>query len=211
MSVSVIRNILEGKSRSPRYDTVARLASALETTVEWLEHGEGPETVDQQERFAEQEAMLFPRVGRATVAGTVAAGLWIDDGDWDGFGHGGEAAIEIPVVLGRYSKLEQCAYRVLGDSMDRAGILEGGYVVAVEYWAVRDGIVDGDLVVVVRRESLRTERTVKRVRVEPRAYVLEPMSTNPKHQPIEMPRGAGPADDRCIEIAGLVIGYYRPL
>lgn len=46
MSASGIRNILEGKSRSPRGETLTKLATVLQTSVEWLTTGSGEEFVE---------------------------------------------------------------------------------------------------------------------------------------------------------------------
>lgn len=45
LSASAIRNIIEGKSESPRAKTLKALARVLDTTEKWLTDGEGPETV----------------------------------------------------------------------------------------------------------------------------------------------------------------------
>lgn len=148
-------------------------------------------------------------VHQAVIRGNVAAGVWYDDGDWDG-----TDSTTVPSVNGAYGSLPQVAYRVNGDSMNLAGILDGGYVISVDYWAVRSAITSGDLVIVERRESSRVERTVKQVVAGEHEWRLEPRSSNPKHQPINIPKAAdighGPTD-REIEIVGYVIGYYRQL
>jgi transcriptional regulator with XRE-family HTH domain len=151
-----------------------------------------------------------PSVGKIRVAGSVAAGVWLDDGDFD---H--NDVMEIPVVLGDYSEVEQFAYRVIGDSMDLAGFVDGGYVVAIDYEVARLTPRTGDYVIVDRHHSGRVERTVKYLRLLDDEFHLEPQSSNPKHQAIVIPRIEGlahwDADDRSVAITGLVIGYYRPL
>lgn len=49
-SDSFVRNILNGKSKSPRAENLAQLALALNTTTSWLLTGEGPEVVDDNSR-----------------------------------------------------------------------------------------------------------------------------------------------------------------
>ncbi|MFC2252470.1 S24 family peptidase [Labrys portucalensis] len=46
LSASAIRNILEGKSKSPRNDTLVRLARVLKTSVDWLGENRGPKELD---------------------------------------------------------------------------------------------------------------------------------------------------------------------
>lgn len=41
-SKDMIKNIFSGRSKHPRGDTLERLATALETNVDWLLHGDGP-------------------------------------------------------------------------------------------------------------------------------------------------------------------------
>jgi len=41
-SRDIVKNILSGRSLNPRIDTLSNLASALETTPEWLLNGDGP-------------------------------------------------------------------------------------------------------------------------------------------------------------------------
>ncbi|MFC2248519.1 S24 family peptidase [Labrys portucalensis] len=49
LSDAFIRNILTHKSTNPRSDTIGQIAAVLKTTVPWLQHGEGPEELDQEE------------------------------------------------------------------------------------------------------------------------------------------------------------------
>lgn len=50
LSDSFIRNILTGKSTSPRGDTLAKLASALQTTEAWLLRGDGDNAAVEPQR-----------------------------------------------------------------------------------------------------------------------------------------------------------------
>lgn len=58
MSPSGIRNILEGKSKNPRSDSLNRLARELRTTPQWLSEGVGPKELTDRETG---EASLPPR------------------------------------------------------------------------------------------------------------------------------------------------------
>jgi phage repressor protein C with HTH and peptisase S24 domain len=49
LSKAYIKNIKEGKSRSPRVEELTRLAVVLQTTVEWLTTGEGIEDIRNQQ------------------------------------------------------------------------------------------------------------------------------------------------------------------
>lgn len=50
LSGSGIRNIMEGKSDSPRYSTMEALAKVLQTSAEWLSTGRGEEFVEEDTR-----------------------------------------------------------------------------------------------------------------------------------------------------------------
>ncbi|MFT4129939.1 helix-turn-helix domain-containing protein [Labrys sp. (in: a-proteobacteria)] len=84
LSDSAIRNILEGKSKSPRGQTVRAIARALDTTSEWLEEERGPKEAPRAE--AQDEIALAPidRPERYSmpqdipVYGT-AAGAYVDE------------------------------------------------------------------------------------------------------------------------------------
>ncbi|MGJ4857037.1 LexA family protein [Labrys sp. La1] len=141
------------------------------------------------------------------VMGQVGAGVWFDEGEVDE-----SVYSDIPVIPGRYAAIQQSAYRVTGDSVDKLGISDGSYVITIEYWMVRAAIQDGDVVVVEKREGGKIERTVKVVVVTPTDFRLEARSNNPKWDgvAIVIPRKAADfADDREIVIVGLVIGDYR--
>ena len=146
--------------------------------------------------------------GAAPVCGQVAAGIWLDDGDW--VDNGEDFTVPFSPII--YPSVPRQAWRVRGDSMDRVGIVDGCYVITIDYGVARLDIRDGDLVVVERRQSSRTERTVKTVRVDGDRYVLEPRSTNPRWTSITIPRnGEAHVSDEEIRIVGLVVGVHHDL
>lgn len=54
LSDSFLRNIREGKSSSPRIDTLEKIATVLQTSSSWLITGEGSEDLSSQSGFAEE-------------------------------------------------------------------------------------------------------------------------------------------------------------
>lgn len=54
LSDSFLRNIREGKSSSPRIDTLEKIAEVLGTTTGWLISGEGREDVSMQISYDER-------------------------------------------------------------------------------------------------------------------------------------------------------------
>lgn len=184
------------RGRDPQMSTIISLAKAHDLSLDEIVNG---------------TALSTPTgVRMIPVRGQVAAGLWYDDGDWD------EPKYEdIPIVSEKYGNAPQEAFKVVGDSMDREGIVDGSFVTAVvPYWHVRNQIQDGDVVVVEQQEHGRRERTVKVVVIQADHYRLEARSTNPrwKNAFIIIPRDKPDHnDDRVVEIVGLVTGTYRKI
>jgi SOS-response transcriptional repressor LexA len=140
------------------------------------------------------------------VRGETAGGRWVE------YELGDAIYPDIPVVPGPYSSLEQVAYRVRGNSMDKARILDGDFVICVPYFDARTAMTDGDIVVVERRRAGLYERTCKVLEVRPGHASLVPYSTDPRHEgPLFITGGPQEDDGTEIEIVGLVIGKYAPI
>lgn len=138
----------------------------------------------------------------------VGAGLWqemTDDQVFIGTG---------PVTPDpAYSGFPQWLERVQGDSMDRE-YRERDLIHVVDAYSLGYAPRHGDHVVLVRRraDGGEMERTVKEVVRAGRTFEFWPRSTNPRWaRPIKIIDGVDPADPTVeVEIAGLVIGSYRP-
>ena len=109
----------------------------------------------------------------------------------------------------RYPAHSQFAFRVEGDSMNRAHIEPGMWVHAIDYaaWQRRHGEPgDGDLVVVTRVRDGHPERelTVKQLRIFRDRMELRPQSTNPKHEVLVMPAKPQPGVE-TIDILAVVV------
>jgi SOS-response transcriptional repressor LexA len=157
-----------------------------------------------------QEASITPLPVRGVqVRGDVAAGRWYEQADLFE-----DEAPEVPTVPGKYSTLEQFAFRVVGNSMDRRRIFPNDFVICVSYFDARSGILDGDTVVVERRNGQLVERTVKEVKLFNGGFELWPRSTDPKWQEptiIADKRSPHAEDGTEVEIIGLVIGRFSPM
>lgn len=114
---------------------------------------------------------------------------------------------------GRYSTMEQFAFKVAGNSVNKLRIFDGDYVICVPYWVARSGAVDGDVVAVERRRGPQVERTVKRLRLVDDGFELHPESDDPRHSVIFVRKNHGlhEGEDIEIEIVGLVIGRWAPI
>lgn len=190
-SESFVRDILRGRSRSPSADKLARLATALGTTVEWLTTGEG-ETLGNPAHAVEGLEVL----------GDIQAGNWLDISLLDP--HGREREV-VPVARDpRFPTAPQYLLRVVGDSMNLK-YPEYSYVHCVE--AISSGIKKkiGQVVHIERHQGPLVEVTLKEITDLNGRIVLSPRSSNPKHQPLTL-EGDGSTE---IVIKGFVIGRYQ--
>lgn len=148
-------------------------------------------------------------VHMVAVRGKAQAGAWNEFEDFDA------AHLEpVPTIPGRWINFEQFAYQVSGPSVDKAGILDGDFVICVPYFLARAAPGDKDMVVVERRRGPTLERTVKRLRLTADGYELWPESTDPRFQtPIRIVRNGDmhEEDGTTVEIVGLVIGRWAPM
>ncbi len=136
------------------------------------------------------------------LRGTIAAGVWLEHDEAP------QLTDLLPVVGGRWSSLEQYAYRVSGPSVDKLRIYDGDYVVCVPYFDARRHPTQDDIVVVERRRGTVIERTVKQLALTAEGCELWPRSSDPRFQlPLAVNReGEGAeSDGTTIEITGLVI------
>lgn len=154
--------------------------------------------------------------GRLPYGGAVAAGDWltVDDFNQDLADH------TVPISVPRhpaYPQLEQVAWRVKGDSMDEAGILEGMWLVGASYadYVDKVGELDNGNFVVAERtryQGAERELTVKEVQFARRGMRLVPRSSNPKHKElfVDLDPEADP-DRESVRILGVVLWVGRDL
>lgn len=146
--------------------------------------------------------------------GHVQAGAWLGV---DEYFQQDEAAALVPdfvVRVPRYAKVRQYAYQVHGDSVNRAGIDDGMWVVvadALDFIDHYGEIESGDLVVVERTRAQGAERelTIKEIRYYRDRYELLPKSTNTSHQPIVVPHNHNADDGIEVRVVGVVLSATR--
>lgn len=206
--------------------TQAQLAERVNTTqsqIQRLESGQRKLSLEWARRLAPHLQIdpiqlllgenLNAPVDRVTAAvtlvpvhGKVAAGLWmLHDDAYD--------EIDIPAIP-RADGLDQFAYQVSGNSMDKLGILHGWFVVCVPYWKSREALTQDDIVVVERRNGQLVERTCKQIVLTPTHYELWPRSTDARWQdPIRIARDQPDADTDGVEIEviGRVVWKCSPV
>jgi len=105
---------------------------------------------------------------------------------------------------------EHFVVQVSGDSMDRADILPGDYVI-LRRSRVVEGLMpsSGDIVAAVFRDE-DDKATLKRYLKESDWVVFKPESSSIVHQPISLPLQAFADDNPQVEVVGIAIAVLKP-
>lgn len=155
---NVERAIKDGGRRGISTDTIARLAQVLGVSVEWLMTGAGPEDAMPQTTTIE-----VPLIS------------WVSAGKLEGVCHT-ETAYDAPrIPVAGLPSGEWIALDVSGDSMDRLSPPGSRIIVDRRDTELRSGAC----YVVITEQG---EATFKRYKSNPDR--LEPVSTNPTHEPL---------------------------
>ena len=195
----LVRDILAGKSRNPRADTLMRLAREL--------------GVSQAELLNEADTSSSPRAPELIalpVRDRVQAGAWLQADDSVQTVPARYPAARDP----RYARAEQWLSVVVGDSVDRLLIFDGDYVHVVDAIDIGYAPRTGDVVEVerTRHDGQLRELTIKQVEVTPGGVLLWPRSHNKRwSEPLNLQDGAANDDDIEVRIRGLVIATIRRL
>jgi SOS-response transcriptional repressor LexA len=98
--------------------------------------------------------------------------------------------------------------KVTGDSMNRAGIEDGDYVVLRR----QDTAANGDIIAAEIR-GIDELATLKRFRRQDGKVILKPESTNPKHEEREFRADElkGEQDDQPFHVQGIALAVLKPL
>jgi transcriptional regulator with XRE-family HTH domain len=208
---SAVKNILSGKSRNPRSDTINGIAKGLDVPVSAFMRPSFSEMASVSGAFARTQSS-----GDGTelmVLHRAKAGTWIEaDFAVDDYVMPPRPVNRDP----RFPRARQWLELVDGDSINRL-IADGEYAIVVSAHDVNYSPRQGDLVIVERRRNgghLR-ERSVKQVAIHPDdgSVQLWPRSTNPKwSEPLVVTDGAQDNLETLeVEIVGVVVGVYRDL
>lgn len=204
---SFIRDVLRGKKKSVAADSLARIADALGTTADYLLGN------DKDGELAGPGVIRSGNVLR--YAGAVQAGSFLAVDEY--FNQDPDIVPSYVLPDPGYSRVRQYAWKSIGDSMDKAGIMDGMWVVgadAPDYIDTYGDIVSGDLVVVerLRYQGAERELTVKEVHFFKDRYELRPVSSNPDHQPIIVSHDHTVDSDGVeVKIIGVVLTAYANL
>ena len=193
-----VRDILQGKSRHPRADTLLKLARALECDLSYL--------LDQEELSSDLHAPK--REIELAIRHEVAAGTWLakDDQQSEHLGVG------IGLPSKRFEKARQWLERVRGDSMNRL-IPDGALAHVIDVRDFKFRARHDDLVVVerTRAQGAFVERTIKQVALTPDGLQLWPRSFSERwNEPITLAGDLKAGEDATVAIVGLVIRAYMP-
>lgn len=174
-----------------------RAAAVLGVTPEFLLFGNGS-----NEGKVTNVDYPVPVRTVAPVLGTAGAGGWMELDEMPG------RITTVPVVPGRYEDIEQFAYKVVGSSMDAAGMPDGSFVICI-----KEEPRSGDVVVLERRRGQLFQRSVKELVVSQTHLEFRPRSTDPSFAPLRVPRDERlmEDDDTQIVVVGRVIATVNYL
>ena len=189
-----IRDILRGKTTSPRTDTLSRLAKELSADTRYLT-GE----IDTPTAGAGGHAS---NLVSAPVVRKVQAGAFMEV---DLHVQAAPDRFISVVEDGDFPHLSPFACEVVGDSINRR-CEEGGFAVCLDFPATGLEITGGMWVVVERHRDGLVESTIKRVKVERGHFELHPDSTNPTHKPIKFPSASPTEEVRVIALVRHFVG-----
>lgn len=216
---SWMKTVLEEKDWSPA--RWAREAGVAPSTIQRAikddyEFVTSSRTLDKLAKAADTPAPLVSQ-NISTIASPrfldvryrTGAGLWHEAGDEVQAFEGVFPVTADPAYAGYAQWLE----RVVGDSMDR-DYPDGCFVHVVSTSDMGYSPRPGDHVILVRyrNDGQEIERTIKEVVRKGSRLEFWPRSTNPRWQePVVLAGGDGQiADLHRVEVAGLVLGSYRP-
>ena len=203
MGETAIRDLMRRPDDSPTMETIEKLARGLNTTAAWLAFESGPKTYRPGSLGGLQDANRSFTMAR--VDSNVKAGAFLRASSFDDdLGEVISAPRDPDFPFAR-----QIAYRVEGDSMDEAvprPIRDGDFIICCAWEDLGLDPQDGLIVVVQQtiNDGQLRERSVKALQIEADTAIFKPMSSNPRHEAIVVPRNLDPDDGREIKILALV-------
>lgn len=191
-----IRDILRGKVASPQAETIRKLAAAMDVQAAHL--------LGEVDMLNPQATTTRDLLQPARVVGLVQAGSFMEieaesrydlEPQW------------IPTVRDPdFPSLEQIAFQIAGDSLDKK-CAAGGYAICLPFADTGLPIKAGMYVVAARVRGGLIEHTIKRVEGAQGKFKLVPDSTNPRHKAIHFPSAEA---DEEVTIVALVRRFISP-
>lgn len=183
--LGLVRDILAGKTKSPRTDSLEGIARALGVSVGYL--------IGTSDTYLEAESS---NGADAALAGQVAAGVWFE------LLTAPAGSIPFPVDS-RYPNAPLKAWFVGNDSADVL-IGPGGYVVSVAPTVALPR--DGSTIVLQRTNGELTELSVRVLRRDGTAWAAESPSASSRYRPVRLEKLHATPE---LEIVAVVIGAVR--
>ena len=189
LSDSFVKNILSGKTKSPKAENLAALSDILSCDIDYILGRQALPTVDKLSDFA-----------KLPVAGQVEAGVWRESVLY------AEPELEISVPQDeRYSHLERYVVEVKGNSFDRAAP-PGSFAVCVPFDQT-DIAIRSNLTVVIERSrdggNLK-EATLRRTLLTPTGVEFRSHSHNSELDIIH-------ESEPGMRVTGLVLDFVIPV
>ena len=198
LGMGAVRDILSGKVKTPRLDTVAAISDVLDCDPAYL-------TGQIDTYHLPSEALVATGVVEAPVIGYVQAGNWVEADFLQD-----EPLDHVTVTRHpNFPNHDYVIFDVRGDSMDKIAP-EGSRVVCVPWDKLGMEPRDGLIVVAERcmAGGAICERTVKRLRQIDGKTILMPESTNAQHKPIVMGR---PRAEETVRVLALVVSVVNEI
>ncbi len=192
---TAVRDILDGRSRSPRQITLKKIARALNCDLAYL-------TGDSTSVGGATSA----KISTAPVIGDVRAGIWMEADEFSAEVDISELD-QVPCVSDLdYPSVQQIAFRIVGDSINQI-CPDGGYAICLLWSELGVEPASGMFVVAERNRHGLYETTIKQLMGGPGDWRLEPRSTNPDYKTITFPSDS---DDEEVRIIALVRRFVTP-
>lgn len=195
LSSDTIRNIMRGQSKNARSDTISALARILQCSVPYLL---GDEALGADPRVEPADKMASVRWLK--VLHEIGAGYWIQPGvaeTYDGVGPVAPSA--------KYADANQWLERVIGPAANQH-FAAGDLIHVISAADIGYAPQVGDLVVLVRRDGEREERSIRRVTSASRAGARLAAPTTDARYTAEI---SVPDANSCI--VGKIVGSYRSI
>ena len=189
----VVRDILAGKSRNPRSDTLASIAQALDVPLSEILSEDGIAPTSSVSRPS-------PLKRKIPVVGEVAAGLWREAMPFNP----NDATEFLGLDVESYDQASLYALVVVGRSMDLV-YPPGRYVIVAP--VAETGLRVGDYVIVERYRAGLVETTIKELVIKDGKAWLWPHSTQSEHQQPVLLDG-DPASQDNPRVVGVVVADY---
>jgi SOS-response transcriptional repressor LexA len=198
---TVLRRVLSGETRNPRFDTLRAIAKVLECDLSDLTDVIDCVASTPESRLG-SDASMVPIIGRVESRRFYTVEI-----------AGRDESQSIPAPRHhRFPNARHFAYEVSGDSMNKLNILNGDFVICVAWDDTGYKLADGLIVVVEqsRNSGQVFERTLRQAKRRVSDFALVARSTNSAHQEISY---QAEAEDRGSEVCliGLVYHLSRPI